>query len=199
MWIILFSFRLCFCYTKTKMAQKPKATVVTSKKRLSFSFAKYKKLIIAAVVLLVVAGGVWWWVDAHRKPEVVAPKQPSVAELNQAIGKYLANKDYDSAIRLLKSQPGNNSSTQKLLAGTYANAHDYKNALSTYESLDKGDNLSGDEAASAAQLAEQAHDFKTAVKYYKEAAVKVKAEKTPTYTDQMLMYQAKAKELEKKL
>jgi cytochrome c-type biogenesis protein CcmH/NrfG len=186
-----------FAILETKMSQKLKPTVVTTGTR----FSKRAKVITLCVVVVLVAAGVAWWLVGGRTkvPEVTQPTQPSAAKLRQDLDKYTSTKDYKGAIRLLKSQPGNNSDTQKLLASTYANAGDYKNALTTYDNLAQSNNLSGEDTATAAEVAERAGDFKLAAQYYREAAKKVAEEKTPTYSDQVLMYNAKAKELEKKL
>jgi tetratricopeptide (TPR) repeat protein len=179
------------------MSQKLKPTVVTTNAR----FSKRAKVIAlcAVVAVLVLGGGAWWLMSGNDKPEPPKTTEPSTVALNKAIDQYMASKDYKSAINLLKKQSGNNSHTQKLLAAAYANDKDYKNALSTYDVLDKANNLSANDSATAAAVAERAGDYALAVKYYTQAAEKVVAEKTPTYTDQVLMYKAKAKELQKKL
>ncbi len=180
------------------MSQKPKPTVVTTGAR----FSKRAKVIAVCIVLaaLVIGGGVWWLMSGHEnKPKQPTTTEPSTAALSKAIDQYMASKDYKSAINLLKKQSGNDSHTQKLLAAAYANDKDYKNSLSTYEALDKANNLSANDSATAAAVAERAGDYALAVKYYNQAAEKAASEKTPTYTDQVLMYKAKAKELQKKL
>jgi len=181
------------------MSQKPKATVVEAGRR--FSFGRRGKLIaIIGLVVVAVGVGLWLWEPWHHETkQPTASPEASTAALNKAIDQYMASKDYKSAINLLKKQPGNNSQTQKLLAAAYANDKDYDNALATYKTLDEADNLSANDTATAAAVAERAQNYTLAIRYYKEAAQKAQAEKTPTYTDQVLMYNNKAKELQKKL
>jgi|GEM_PF-6887151 len=180
------------------MSQKPEPTVVTTGNR----FSKRAKVIaVCVIVILVLGGGVWWLLSGYHKAEAPKAPEPSTAALNKAIEQYTASKDYKGAIKILQDQAskGNNSSTQKLLAAAYADDKDYKNALSTYDNLAKAGNLSGEDMATAAEVAERAGDYALAAQYYREAAKKVAEEKTPTYSDQVLLYNAKAKQLEKKL
>ncbi|HSX07996.1 MAG TPA: hypothetical protein VLG11_03835 [Candidatus Saccharimonadales bacterium] len=178
------------------MAKKSDNTVVVTEPRVD----KHKALIVAGIVLVVVAvaaGG--WWLATHRKvaPSSYGPQYTGQALVN-AVNKKYGTHDYTGAITLLKGQKTiNTEATQLLLAAAYANAHDFKTSLTTYQQIDKKFKLNSDQAATAASIAAQAKDYKTAIALFQEAKQRLDA--STNSQDQSAVYDYQISELQKKL
>lgn len=168
-----------------------------------------KRLIISSVIILVVVGGgiaaFVWWVQfnsgaslttsgSSKKVTQYAPNdQKLVDDLNQKYGM----GDYQGAIKLLEGQQSiQDTNTQLLLAGAYANAGDYKKALQIYQTLDKAGKLPQESLGNMGDMAEKAGDTAAAIAAYKRA--KSFAASSNEVDDQGAVYDYKIAQLEKK-
>jgi tetratricopeptide (TPR) repeat protein len=162
---------------------------------------KRNLLIDAAVIILValIIGAVWW--AGHRpKPEPVSAfPQYSQADLVKEVNKKYGAHDYIGAINLINGQKiVNETSTQLLLAGAYANAGDNKRALAIYEQLDKSTKLNDIDTATAAAIAERDKQYQKAIDFYKKAKERLKGSANDS-VDQAAIYDYQISALEKKL
>ncbi len=175
--------------------------------RLSRRFGRRQIAVYFLLVLFLAAGGLGYYAwqqkkDDNKKTGSTSEVQPQLtgAALSDAVNIKLGTKDYNGAISLLKEQKQQTGlDTQLLLVSAYTADGDYKNALAIYDSLDKAGKLSGVNTVGAAQVAEQAADYKTAVRYYTSAKSRIQAEKSHTAEDLIRLCDAKIAELEGKL
>lgn len=151
---------------------------------------------VAVIIAVLIIIGIIWWVG-HRPKAEPAPSVPQytgqalVTEVNKKYG----NHDYIGAIKLIQGQKTiNDTSTQLLLAGAYANSGDNQKALEVYEKLEKQKPLSEVDAATAAHVASNAKQYQTAIDFFEKA--KQRAENNP---DQLATYDYQIGELKKKL
>lgn len=188
-----------FAIIQLKMATKPKITVMPEKPK---RFTK-KRVLVGASVLVVLAllgGGVWAWL-AHRSDNKDGTQKPLTQEqVTKAVDHAFASNDYNSAIDTLKSQP-QDTQTQLMLASAYVNKKDYKNALAIYAKLDSEGKMTVGYLPGAGAVAEQAKDYKTALKYYQEAKTQTLAQKDqiPTWKDDVAQFNTSIKRVQKKL
>lgn len=163
--------------------------------------SKRRLLIDAGVILLVaVVIGIIWWVGHRPKPEP-ASKYPqySQQELVNEVNKKYGAHDYIGAIDLIKGQKIiNESDTQLLLAGAYANAGNNKQALEIYDRLNSEIKLNDIDSATAGQIAERDKQYQKALNFYKQAKERLKGSPNES-ADQAAVYDYKISELEKKL
>lgn len=158
-------------------------------------------IIIGLIAAVVVVGcGILYWMAGRDKTDVSAPatKQLSGEKLNQAINEAYAKKDYAAAADIIESQDNAAEPAMQLkLALAYANQGDYKAALTVFDKLQQAGKLTSSYQSAAADIAIQAKDKATAIKYLKLARDKVKTENLPNSEDQAEVYAAKIANLER--
>lgn len=149
---------------------------------------------LAVLVVLAVAGALLYVAQRDKEPVSKVPQysqQQLVEEVNMRYG----NNDYVGAIRLIEGQKTiNETSTQLLLAGAYANSSDNKKAMEIYDKLEAQNKLNEAHTATAAEIAERLKDYQKAIALYKKA----KARADQKAVDQLAVYDYKIAELEKK-
>ena len=190
-----------FAILKVKMSQKQNVTVMDQKRR--FNKRTVLTVIILVVTLVVIGVGVWLWAvhssDKKKSGEGEIPKLSGQA-LTDAVNQKYAKGDYAGAAKLVEAQDASRTDpqTELLLASSYANAQNYKAALDLYADLDKKDSLSGQDTATAGEIAERAKEYQLAITYYQKAIDRVKADpEASANADLVPMYEAKISELKK--
>jgi len=154
---------------------------------------------LGILVVLLAAGLLWYFVFRNDAPPAPTTPQYSGQQLVDELNKRYGANDFVGAIELLKGQKSvDTPEVQLLLASAYANKGDYKESLVVYSKLDSSGNLSAENTASAAEVAEKAKDYQQAAGYYDRAASRL--EKEGNYVqDASLLYRQKAEEMRKKL
>jgi tetratricopeptide (TPR) repeat protein len=161
---------------------------------------KKNALVGLVVLVLLVAGGLVWYF-AFRKDASPASTVPQYSgqKLVDELNKHYGANDFVGAIGLLKGQKTiNTPEVQLLLASAYSNKGDYKESLNIYNGLDRGGNLSAENTASAAEVAEKAKEYGQAATYYDKAANRMEKESN-FVQDLPLLYRQKAEEMRSKV
>ena len=184
------------------MSQKHDVTVVDSKKR--WNKRTVTIVLIVVIALAVVGAGVGWWLGHKSDKKATEGEIPKLSgqALTDAVNQKYAKGDYAGAAKLVEAQDASRTDpqTELLLASSYANAKNYKAALDLYADLDQKDSLSGQDTATAGDIAERAKDYQLAITYYQKAIDRVKAgPEASANADLVPMYQAKIAELKKQL
>lgn len=162
-------------------------------------FDRKNAVIGLLLLVLLLGGGLWYWA-ANRPPKEPPSKYPQYSEqqLVNAVNKLYGQSKFTEAIELIQAQKTlNDSKTQLLLAGAYANKGDFKNSLAIYDRLDSQNKLNEVYTSAAAETAERDKQYQKAIDYYKKA--KQRIDKATSTVDQVQVYDYKITELQKKL